>query len=499
MNEKKTTKQYIKCVKDSSHILYDQIYQLTGLEAEEIEEARLNLGTPIYQGYEVNLIDDNLFIGEIRYKLKDIKFVYDYVGIQEEIKQRLLDNGCFYERKTHPSGWFNLERIEPKRAIYVDAIRLCNGFNNLYSKLAIRNDLGVIFALQGMTSDQRELKKYLGKIGDAYLFGYHCNANKLCNSAEGFAADVLWDFTNKLIAPYGFKVSHRVSDRLFRLKRMVGNYRSMARTPADALFNITYQYYEEEIWKLLEEKGINYLGVGGFSHFSYYSDCSWMGLPLDLLSDSTKKAGHYKLTDAILAEEITRKDIKRLTAFKGENTYTVTNNGCGVLYEKKEELFENPCYHRGKYYSSFRDACREEIDRFDLLLTNIGNRIEEEHLSIKDSRLSHDFVVKLWRLVLEWEYLPVNIRENLRDYNFQICQEEIENLAFQPLAWMRTKQIEGRVNREIANFEKYSFLFSDREEMHHQKHGKKIGQISPITKEFNESMLELPVSWINLV
>ncbi len=497
MNEKNNLKQYIRCVKDCSHIFYDQIYQLTGLEAEEIEQAKTNLGIPIYQGYDVRLIDDDLFIGDVKYKLKDIKYIFDYTGIQEEIKQRLLDNGCYYERKTNLSGWFKVERIEPKRAVYVDAIRLSNGFNNLYLKSAIKSDLSTIFALQGMISDQRMLKKYVDKIGDAYLHGFHSHANKLCNSAEGIAANVLWEFTNKLISPYDFKISYRISDRLIRLKRMVGNYNSMAGTPADALFNTSYQFNEEEMWKLLEEKDINYLGVGGFSHFSINSDLSWMGLPLDL-SDSLKKAGHYKLVDAILAEEITHDDIKRLTAFKGERIYTVTRYGCEILYEKKEELFESPCIYRGKQYSSFRDACKEEIDKFDLLLTNIGDRLEEEHLPIKNPDFGNNLAVKLWRLVLEWEYLPAKVRKDLGEHAFQICQEEIQKLDFQPLVWMRSKHIEQRVNQEIANFEELAFLFSDREEEHHQKHGEKIGQLSPITQEFRETLLELPVSWINL-
>ncbi len=497
MTEKNTGKQQIKCVKDSSHIFYDRIYNLTGLAAEEIEEARTNLGTPIYQGYDVRLIDDDLFIGDVRYKLKDIKFIFDYAGIQEEIKQRLLDHGCYYERKTNLSGWFKVERIEPKRAVYVDAIRLSNGFNNLYLKSVIKSDLSIIFALQGMIPDQRVLKKYVDKIGDAYLYGYHSHANKLCNSAEGLAADVLWEFTNKLIESYNFKISNRISDRLCQLRRMVGNYSSMAKTATDALFNTTYQLFEEEIWKILEEKKINYLGVGGFSHFSYYSDLSWMGLPLDL-GDALKKGGHYTLVDTILAEEITHEDIKRLTAFKGEDNYTVTKYGCDILYEKKEELFESPCFYRGKQYSSFREACREEIDKFDRLLSNIGDRLEEEHLPIKSPDLGNNLAVKLWRLTLDWEYLPAKLRENLGESVFQICQEEIQKLDFQPLVWMRSKHIEQRVNREIANFEGLAFLFTDREEKHHQKHGRKIGQLSPITKEFSETLLELPVSWINL-
>ncbi|MGC9778486.1 MAG: hypothetical protein HZR80_04530 [Candidatus Heimdallarchaeota archaeon] len=497
MNKKNTKKQYVKCIKDSNHILYDQIYQLTGLGVEEIEKARTNLGIPIYQGYDVRIINDDLFIGDIRYKLEDIKFIYDYAGIQEEIKQRLLDHGCYYERKTHISSWFNVERIEPRRAIYVDAIRLSNGFNNLYLKSAIKSDLSIIFTLQGMIPEQRALQKYVDKIGDAHLYGYHSHANMLCNSAEGLVAEILWKFTNKLIEPFNFKISHRISDRLYQLKRMVGNYNSMARTSADALFNTTYQFYEEEMWKLLEEKNINYLGVGGFSHFSYYSDLSWMGLPLDLC-DSLKKAGHTKLVDAILAEEITRDEVDRLRGFKGENLYIVSRFGCDILYEKKEELFESSCYHRGKHYSSFRDACREEIDEFDLLLSNIGDRLEEEHLLIRGSDLGNNFAVKLWRLMLEWEYLPAKVRDDLGECTFQICQEEIQKLDFQPLVWMRSKHIDQRVNHEIANFEKLAFLFTDREDKHLLKHGKKIGQLSPITKEYSETLLELPVSWINL-
>ncbi len=497
MTNRNKTKQYIRCVKDSNNILYDQIYKLTGLEADEIKQVKTKLGIPIYQGYDVRIINDDLYIGDVRYKLQDIKYIFDYAGIDDEIKQRLLDHGCYYERKTNLCGWFNVERIEPKRAGYVDAIRLGNGFNNLYMKTAMKSDLSLIFTLQEMLPDQRALKKHIDKIGDAYLFGYHSHTNKLCNSAEGFAAEVLWKFTNELIAPHDFGISHRVSDRLYRHKRMIGNFNSMAQTPTDVLFNTEYQFCEEEIWTLLEEKGINYLGVGGFSHFSYYSDLSWMGLPLDF-GDSLKKAGHYMLVDAILAEEITHDEIKRLTAFKGGRTYAVTRYGYEILFEKKEELFENPCYYRGKQYSSFRDACREEIDRFDLLLTNVGNRLEEEHLSIKNSIFGDNLAVKLWRLVLEWECLPTGIRENLNDNIFQICQEETQKLDFQPLVWMRSKNIEQRVNHEITNFEKLAFLFPDREEKHHQKHGRTIGQLSPITNEFRETMLELPVSWINL-
>lgn len=496
MTETKKVKQHIQCVKDCTHILYDQIYRLTGLDAEVIKQEKTNQGVPIYQGCDVRLIDNDLFIGEVMYKLQDIKYIFDYAGIDDDIKQRLLDNGCYYERKTNLSGWFKTERIEPKRAVYVDAIRLSNGFNNLYMKTAMKSDLSIIFALQGMLHDQRELMKDIDKIGDAYLYGYHSHASKLCNSAEGIAANVLWKFTNKLLAPFNFNISHRVSDRLCRFKRMVSNYNSMAQTPADVLFNTEYQLCEEEIWNLLEEKGLNYLGVGGFSHFSYYSDLSWMGLPLDL-GDSLKKAGHFTLVDAILSEEITHNEIKRLTAFKGGRTYAVTRYGYDILNEKKEELFERSCYYRGKQYSSFRDACRKEIDRFDLLLSNIGDRIEERHLSIESSDFSDDLAVKLWRLVLEWEYLPEEIRENLNENVFLICKEEVQKLDFQPLVWMRSKHIEQRVNKEIANFEKLAFLFPDREEKHHHKHGKKIGQLSPVTKEFRETMLELPVSWIN--
>jgi len=497
MNDEIKIKQHIKCVKDCSHIFYDQMYRFTGLESEEIKQVKTNHGVPIYQGCEVRLVDDDLYIGDARFKLHDIKYIFDYEGIDDEIKQRLLDHGCYYERKTNMSSWFNVNRIEPKKAVYVDAIRLSGGFNNLYMKTAMKSDLSVIFTLQEMLSDQRTLKKYTSKIGDAYLFGYHSHANKLCNSAEGIAADVFWEFTNKLIAPFNFKISHRVSDRLYKQKRMIGNYNSMAQTPTDVLFNTEYQICEEEIWTILDEKGINYLGVGGFSHFSYHSDLSWMGLPLDL-GDSLKKAGHYMLVDAILAEEITHNEIKKIIAFKGGRTYTVTKYGYDILYEKKEELFESPCFYQGKQYSSFRDACREEIDKFDHLLTNVGNRIEEEHLPIKNCVFGEDLAVKVWRLVLEWKYLPAKVRENLIERVFQICREEIQKQDFQPLVWMRSKSIEQRVNNKITSFEKLAFLFPDREEKHHQKHRRTIGQLSPITNEFRETMLELPVSWINL-
>ncbi|MHA1186176.1 MAG: hypothetical protein ACTSSK_04765, partial [Candidatus Heimdallarchaeota archaeon] len=84
------------------------------------------------------------------------------------------------------------------------------------------------------------------------------------------------------------------SNRLYLHKRLVGKYQTMACSKGDVLFNYMFILCEEELWKILDELGLKYLGVGGFSHFSYYSDLSWMGLVLDLC-EALKFAGHIKL------------------------------------------------------------------------------------------------------------------------------------------------------------------------------------------------------------
>ncbi|MGC9778977.1 MAG: hypothetical protein HZR80_07020 [Candidatus Heimdallarchaeota archaeon] len=497
MNTRNSMTQYIRCVKDSGHIFSDKLFQLTGLTSEEYKKTKSSLGVPILPGYEVKIVNEILFVGQLMLRIRDIKFIYDYVGIPLEIKQALVENGCYYKRIDSLRGWFNLNRISVKKATCVDVIRLSNGFNNLFFKSIIKSDLSFIYTLHGMASQKSKIQPVIDKIGDAYILGYHCHEGTLCNATEGLAAKTIWNFTNKLIQPYGFRIRHRVSDRLCNKKQMIGNYRTIARTKTDALFNTTFQIFEEEMWLTLEELGLNYLGVGGFSHFSINSDLAWMGLPLDLC-DSLKKAGHIQLVKAILDEEITNKHIESIVGFKGERLYYVSPVARKILFETKEDVFRNPCVFKGQYYGSFREALTKNVLEFDNLLENICERLHEEQLFINDKETTNSIGVKLWRLVLEWEYLPNSQKDLLRKKMFTICQGEIKRVDFQPIVWMKSKFIEKQLEDYTTELEKLSFLHSEREKEYIIKRGYKIGQLSPKVKEFSFELKELPIKWINL-
>ncbi len=497
MKIRKPETQYIRCVKDSGHIIKDKVYKLTGLTTNDFQQLKSGLGVPILPGYEVKVKDDILFVGQLMLKIRDIRFIYDYVGIPLEIKQVLKENGCYYKRIDSLKGWFNLDRMSVKKATWVDAIRLSNGFNNLFFKSIIKSNLSFVYTLHCMASQKSKIQPVIDKIGDAYILGYHCHEGTLCNLTEGFAAKTVWDLTDKLIKPHGFQIRHRVSDRLYYKKQMIGNYRTIARTKADALFNTTFQIYEEEMWLILEELGLNYLGVGGFTHFSINSDLTWMGLPLDL-SDSLKKVGHIQLVKAILDEEITNEHIKSIAGFKGERLYYVSPVARKILFENKEDVFKSPCVFKGQSYGSFREALTKNVLEFDNLLENIGERLHEEQLFINDKETINSIGVKLWRLVLEWEYLPNSQKDLLRKKIFTICQGEIKGVDFQPIVWMKSKFIEKQLEDYTTELEKLSFLHSEREKEYIIKRGYKIGQLSPKVKEFSFELKELPIKWINL-
>lgn len=497
MNTRDSMTQYIMCVKDSTHLFKDKIYQLTGLTPQDYQQPKSSLGVPILPGYEVKIVGEFLFVGQLMLKISDLKFVYDHIGLSHEIKQVLIENGCYYKRIDSFKGWFNLSRISVKKATCVDAIRLSNGFNNYFLKSTIKSDLSLVYALQKMASKRDTYQPLIDKLGDAYILGYHCHEGTLCNVTEGLAAKTIWNFTDKLIEPFGFRIKHRVSDRLHNKKQMIGNYRTIARTKADALFNTAFLIFEEEMWSILEELGLNYLGVGGFTHFSLNTDLSWMGLPLDLCN-SLKKAGHIQSLKSILNEEITKKHIKKISGFKGERLYYVSPVGQKILFETKEDALSNPCVFNGQTYNSFKEALRKNVLEFDYLLENICERLYDEQLFINDKEMINSIGVKLWRLVLEWEYLPISQRNLLRNKVFRICQEEIKKTGFQPIVWMESKYIEQQIEKDIDDFEKLSFLHKKREDDYINKHGYKAGQLSPRLKEYSYELKELPIKWINL-
>ena len=497
MNTRDLMTQYIKCVKDSEHIFKDKVYQLTGLTIQDHQQTKSSLGVPILPGYEVKVAGEILFVGQLMLRIRDLKFVYDYVGLPLKIKQVLIENGCYYKRIDSFKGWFSLNRMPIKKATCVDAIRLSNGFNNHFFKSTIKSDLSLIYTLQGMSSKRNAYQPLIDKLGDAYILGYHCHEGTLCNTTEGLAAKTIWNYTDKLIEPYGFRIRHRVSDRLHNRKQMIGNYRTIARTKADALFNTAFQIYEEEMWLTLEELGLNYLGVGGFIHFSINSDLTWMGLPLDLCNP-LKKAGHIQLVKAILEEEINKKHIKTIFGFKGERLYYVSPVGQEILFETKEDVFKNPCVFKGQSYNSFKEALTKNVLEFDNLLENICEILHEEQLFINDKETINSIGVKLWRLLLEWEHQPDSQKNLLRKKIFGICKEEIKRCGFQPIVWMESKFIEQRLENDIAEFEKLSNLHKEREKEYIIKHGYKIGQLSPRVKEYSYDLKELPIKWINL-
>ncbi|MCE7743630.1 MAG: hypothetical protein GPJ52_00695 [Candidatus Heimdallarchaeota archaeon] len=497
MNTTNSAKQYIRCVKDSGHILTDRFFQVTGLTTDDFQQANSSLGIPILPGYEIQIVDDILFVGQLMLRIRDLRFIYDYVGIQPEIKQMLIDSGCFYKRIESQQGWFNLKRMPVRKAACVDAIRLCNGFNNLYFNSIIKSDLSLIYTLQGMSSRKSAIQPIIDRVSDAYLLGYHCHESTLCNATEGLAAKVIWEFTDKLIKPFGFRIRHRVSNRLYNKKRMVGNYRAIARTKADALFNTTFQIFEEELWILLEELGLNYLGVGGFSHFSINSDLVWMGLPLDLC-DSLKKAGHSQLIREILDEEISVKHIETIVGFKGERLYYVSPVGREILSEAKEKVFCNSCVFNGQAFSSFKEALKKNVLEFDNLLNNICERLHEEQLFLNDKETINAIAMKLWRFIFEWEWLPESQKDLLRENVFTICQEEITKSGFHPIVWMKSNYAEQLVMNDLAELKKLSFLYRERERNYLLKNAHKISQLSPRVKEYSFEMKELPIKWINL-
>lgn len=492
---RKTQKQYIKCVRDTKHLFYEQFVSVTGLEPEAIKHGPSNFGFQIYPDYEVRIIGDELWVEGLHNKLSSIAFVYDFAGIPETIKQQLIDAGCHYQRKNFNKGWFNQKRIEPRRAIHVDLIRLSNGFTNLFFQANCKGRIGLVLALQGLASDDRLYQDYIDAIGDAFLLGYHCNLNQNCNLAEANAAKATWELTNQLLQPFGLTVMNRVSDRLYKLKRMIGNYRTMARSPADALFNLMYIFCESELWKILDEKEINYLGVGGFAHFSFYSDLAWMGLVLDLC-EALKFAGHVKLVQAIQAERIkTKKDITKLFAFKNELLYTVSSYGEKILYDLKEEVFNESNYFYGEK-QSFRKTIDIFIERFDQLLLNIGQRFDTESLLIKEQNNPFELPAQLWRLTLEWESLEEGAKRRLQQKAFSICQEEISKNIFQPLVWYPSQQIAKRTEKEITTFKKFSFLFEEREEQLMEDREPYFSQLSPSVHSFSRQFKELEVKWI---
>ncbi len=496
MKTAKPLNQKLRCVRDSRHLFADKAYQVTGLAIKEFQQERSNLGVPIYPGYEIKLVGDILFIGQLMLKIRDIEFIYDYVGLQNEIKRALLESGCQYKRITSQRGWFNLNRIPIKKAICVDGIRVSNGFNNLYFKSIIKSDLSLVYSLYGMVSQRSSIQPFIDKIGDAYLFGCHCNESTLCNTSEGLAAKIVWQLTDELIGPFGFRIRHRVNDRFYNWRTMVGNYRTIARTKADALFNTTFQIYEEEMWIVLEELGLNYLGVGGFTHFSKNSNLTWMGLPLDLC-DSLKKAGHTQAVKAVLDEEFTDKHVESIVGFKGERLYYVTPVGREILARIRDEIFNHSCVFKGVNYNSLNEALRINVLEFDSLLESICERLHEEQLFLIDKETNVSFAVKLWRLILEWEWLPESQKGLLQTKISSICQDEVKRSGFQPIVWTRSNFIEQQVMESITTFEELSYLFRNRERNYLHRNGHKKCVLSPRVLKHSYELKELPIKWID--
>jgi len=280
---KENEKQYVLCVKDNRHILNEEVYKLTGLTIDEArKKSKVRLGFQILPEQQVIIKDDYLHVDKLQFNISAIQFIYDYQGISKEIKQQLISAGCHYVRITSPQGWFSIDRMDPQKALTVDIIRFSSGLNNLFWQSNLSNRLAMVQVLKGFSSDNQKWQHYIDTICDAYLNGINCHTSVLCNLSEASAANITWIVTNELISQYGFAISNRVSNRLYLHKRLVGKYQTMACSKGDVLFNYMFILCEEELWKILDELGLKYLGVGGFSHFSYYSDLSWMGLVLDL-------------------------------------------------------------------------------------------------------------------------------------------------------------------------------------------------------------------------
>ena len=490
-------KQYVLCVKDNRHIFNEEVYKLTGLTIDEArKKSKVCLGFQILHDQQVTIKDDCLHIDKLQYEISAIQFVYDYQGISEEIKQQLISAGCHYVRISSPKGWFKVDRMDPQKALTVDVIRFSLGLNNLFWQSNLSNRLAMVQILRGFSSDSHKQQRYVDTICDAYLYGINCHTSVLCNLSEASAADITWMVTNELIDPYEFAISNRVSNRLYLHKRLVGKYQTMARSKGDVLFNYMFILCEEELWNILDELDLKYLGVGGFSHFSYYSDLSWMGLVLDLC-EALKFAGHIKLVQAILDERITDSLIDKLDAFKGEITYVVNKPGEEVLQKLKQELFNDSCFFNGKTYETFREACKQFVIDFDELLTSIHNRFLKKQLMVKIKDCSREIPVKFWRLATQWTSLELEMKKQLEDIAFEICHEEIKKVGCKPLVYYPTEIIEERVNRDIACLDTLICLFENREEGFLRENKLPPNKFSPRVFDFCNQYEELDLEWIN--
>jgi len=491
-------KQYVLFVKDNRHLFNEEVYKLTGLTIEDARRKnKVRLGFQILPEQQVIIERDYIQVGKLQYKLTDIQFVYDYQGITEEIKHRLVNAGCHYVRVTSPQGWFQVERMEHLKALTVDTIRFSSGLINTFWLSNLSNRLAIVQVLSGFSADKQKWHRYLDAIGDAYLYGFHCHCNTLCNLSEASAADITWKVTNELLDPYDFAISNRVSNRLYQYKRLIGKYQTMACTKGDVLFNYMFILCEEELWRILEELGLKYLGVGGFSHFSYYSDLSWMGLALDLC-EALKFAGHIKLVQAILNKRITDVCIDSLEVFKGEIVYVVNKLGEEVLFRLKQELFDNPCFFNGKTYQTFREACKEFVVDFDTLLSSIHQRFLEKQLMVKITDCDREIPVKFWRLAIQWNSLESEMKELLRSVAFEICQEETRKMGFKPLVYYPAKQIAEKVEKDIACFDSFIFLFENREKDFLAENELPPSKFSPRVIEYCKRFEEFEIEWINL-
>ncbi len=490
--------QYVLCVKDKRYIFNEEVYKLTGLTIEDARRKNnVRLGFQILPEQQVTIEDDCLLVGKLQYNLTDIQFIYDYQGISEEVKQRLVNEGCHYVRITSPQGWFQIERMDNQKALTVDAIRFSSGFNNIFWHSNLSNRLAMVQIFRGFSSEKQKWQRYLDAISDAYLYGLHCHTNILCNLSEASAAEITWKVTNELIHPFDFAISNRVSNRLYQKKRLVGNYQTMARTKGDVLFNYMFILCEEELWKILDELGLKYLGVGGFTHFSYYSDLAWMGLVLDLC-EALKFAGHIKLVQAILDKRITSACIDSLEGFKGEIVYVVNKRGEELLYQLKQELFDNPCIFNGKTYKSFREACKQFVVEFNVLLSSIHQRFLKKQLMVKIVDCDRVIPIKFWRLASQWTSLESVMGKQLKSIAFRICQEEIRKVDFKPLVYYPTKQIAGKVKKDIACLDTLPPLFENREKDFLVEYNLPSSKFSPRVIEYCSRFEELEIEWIHL-
>ncbi|MGC9778112.1 MAG: hypothetical protein HZR80_02600 [Candidatus Heimdallarchaeota archaeon] len=493
---RKDEQQYILCVKDNRHIFNEEVYKLTGLTLDEVRKKnKVSLGFQILPGQQVIIKDDYLHVDKLQYNLSVIQFVYDYQGISEEIKQKLVSAGCHYVRISSPQGWFKVERMGYQKALTVDAMRFSFGLNNVFWRSNLSNRLALVQTLRGFSSEKQKWQLFVDAICNAYLYGYNCHTSVLCNLSEASAADITWMVTNELISTFDFAISNRVSNRLYLHKRITGNYQTMACTKGDVLFNYMFILCEEELWNMLDELGLKYLGVGGFSHFSYYSDLSWMGLVLDLC-EALKFAGHIKLVQAILDKRITNSLIDKLDVFKGEIVYVVNKRGEEVLYKLKQKLFSEPCYFNGKTYQTFREACKQFIVEFDNLFSAIHQKFLEKQLMVKIIDCEREIHVKFWRLATQWTSLDIEVREQMKDIAFRICQDEIKKANFKPLVYYPTKRIAEKVEQNLTCSNSLSLLFEDREKDFLEENNLPPNKFSPRVIEYCNRFEELEIEWI---